>query len=86
MSNQDITNTTIAEYLAPKPRTIVTAYIRATFHGLKGNKCHQEAGGTASSTKPAVARAFAKVLKQTGRANYIGELEAKIILSKREVE
>ena len=86
MSNQDITNTTIAEYLAPKPRIVVTAYIHATFHGLKGNKCHQEAFAVAGSTKPAVARAFAKLLKQIGRANYIGELEAKIIISKREVE
>ena len=60
-------------------------FIEATFPELKGGKANQSAHGEASTTKPAIARAFRALLKTVGRKR-ISVIQARISITTKIVE
>ena len=71
---------------AAKPgKKVRHVFIEATFPELKGGQMYQHAHGEASSTKPAIARAFKNLLKTIPKKR-ISVISAKISITTKTVE
>ena len=67
------------------PKKVRHVFIEAHFPELKGGQMYQQAHGEASSTKPAIARAFKNLLKTIPKKR-ISIISAKISITTKIVE
>ena len=85
ISTENTSSAVVKPATKPAMKRLRHVFIEAHFPELKGGKMYQHAHGEASSTKPAIARAFRNLLKTIPKKR-ISVISAKISITTKIVE
>ena len=85
ISTENTSSAVVKPATKPAMKRLRHVFIEAHFPELKGGQMYQHAHGEASSTKPAIARAFKNLLKTIPKKR-ISVISAKISITTKIVE